>query len=48
MRAREEYRYNRLTWAEMNEAKKILAYEATKMAHGEEAALSAAETICSR
>ncbi|MAD39007.1 MAG: tyrosine--tRNA ligase [Tistrella sp.] len=37
-------RLEALGGAEINEAKKILAYEATKMAHGEEAALSAAET----
>ncbi len=30
--------------AEINEAKKILAFEATKLAHGEEAAKTAAET----
>ncbi|HEY0900946.1 MAG TPA: tyrosine--tRNA ligase, partial [Micavibrio sp.] len=33
-----------LQGAEINEAKKILAHEATKMNHGEEAALHAAET----
>lgn len=37
-------RLEALGGAEINEAKKILAHEATKMAHGEEAALSAAET----
>ena len=33
-----------LEGAEINEAKKILAHEATKMCHGEQAALDAAET----
>lgn len=37
-------RLEKLRDAEINEAKKILAFEATKMAHGETAALSAAET----
>ncbi|WP_372001141.1 tyrosine--tRNA ligase [Tistrella mobilis] len=37
-------RLEALGGAEINEAKKILAHEATRMAHGEEAALSAAET----
>ncbi|MEN2977968.1 tyrosine--tRNA ligase [Tistrella bauzanensis] len=37
-------RLEALGGAEINEAKKILAHEATRMAHGEDAALSAAET----
>lgn len=37
-------RLEALGGAEINEAKKILAHEATRMAHGGEAALSAAET----
>ncbi|PZP56202.1 MAG: tyrosine--tRNA ligase [Micavibrio aeruginosavorus] len=34
----------KLQGAEINEAKKILAFEATKLCHGEESAISAAET----
>jgi tyrosyl-tRNA synthetase len=37
-------RLEKLEGAEINEAKKILAYEATKLCHGEEAAKAAAET----
>jgi tyrosyl-tRNA synthetase len=37
-------RLGELKDAEINEAKKILAFEATKLAHGEEAATAAAET----
>jgi tyrosyl-tRNA synthetase len=37
-------RLESLPGAEINEAKKILAHEVTKLAHGEEAALEAAET----
>jgi tyrosyl-tRNA synthetase len=37
-------RLEKLQDAEINEAKKILAFEATKMAHGEQAAIGAAET----
>lgn len=37
-------RLERLQGAEINEAKKILAFEATKLCHGEEAARRAAET----
>ncbi len=37
-------RLEALPGAEINEAKKILAHEVTKLAHGEEAALEAAET----
>jgi tyrosyl-tRNA synthetase len=37
-------RLEKLAGAEINEAKKILAHEATKMAHGEDAAKAAAET----
>ena len=37
-------RLESLQGAEINEAKKILAHEVTKLAHGEEAALEAAET----
>lgn len=37
-------RLERLKDAEINEAKKILAFEATKMCHGEDAAQEAAET----
>ncbi len=37
-------RLERLRGAEINEAKKILAFEATKLCHGEEAARRAAET----
>lgn len=37
-------RLEKLRDAEINEAKKILAFEATKMAHGEEAAQGAADT----
>jgi len=37
-------RLSALQGAEINEAKKILAFEATKLCHGEEAALAATET----
>lgn len=37
-------RLEKLEGAEINEAKKILAHEATKLCHGDEAALKAAET----
>ncbi|HYD29326.1 MAG TPA: tyrosine--tRNA ligase [Azospirillaceae bacterium] len=37
-------RLEALQGAEINEAKKVLAFETTKLAHGEDAALSAAET----
>jgi tyrosyl-tRNA synthetase len=37
-------RLESLQGAEINEAKKVLAHEVTKLAHGEEAALEAAET----
>ena len=37
-------RLEKLQGAEINEAKKILAFEATKLCHGEEAATEAAET----
>ena len=37
-------RLDKLKGAEINEAKKILAFEATKMCHGEKAAADAAET----
>ena len=37
-------RLEKLAGAEINEAKKILAFEATKLCHGEAAALAAAET----
>jgi len=37
-------RIEKMRGAEINEAKKILALEATKMCHGEQAALDAAET----
>ncbi|RED53648.1 tyrosine--tRNA ligase [Aestuariispira insulae] len=37
-------RLEKLEGAEINEAKKVLAHEATKLCHGEEAALRAAET----
>jgi tyrosyl-tRNA synthetase len=37
-------KFSKLEGAEINEAKKILAHEATKLCHGEQAALKAAET----
>ncbi len=37
-------RLEKLKGSEINEAKKVLAFEATKMCHGEKAALDAAET----
>ena len=40
--------YERLTGAELNHAKEVLAFEATKITHGEEEARKAQETAHAR